>query len=323
MAEPSHPGPGDGRQPGRSIVRRLTAVVAVVGALAIVAALVGTPMESGQAPAFAVPGHLAVLGLDTVIGAGIAFGVLIVIGSIWGLVAAGRPDAPRRRPWWHTAFGLLVFVAVMGAITAWAELGVLEEPLARLNALITLPTDGEADAFADPAGGEQVDPALRQVATVGGAVLVGLLAALWLWWSRPRPFDDESSDGTGVLAAAVDAALSDLDVQTDPRTAILRCYAQLDSALSAAGHGRRTSETPREHRRRTAGMLGPGAQAAAVVVERFERARYAETPITEEDRRQAVAALRDVRAALDVDRDDTDHRTYERPGVRAPGGGRP
>lgn len=287
--------------PRRSALPRVAAVGTVVVAVVTVAAAVGggSGDRSGDATAgVALPPSAVTLGLDALVGAFLAVASVVGALALWALLTSRR--APRRRWPRERAFAaalllgavMLAYVWLLESVDLSAQLGGLTEEWEvneRLEALRT--STDQAEEVAEP---------LRRFAAAAGALVVLALAATWWWRTRApgEPARDRGGARPEPLADAVEAALADIDDEADPRAAILRCYARLSAALAEAGCPRAPAETPREHRQRAAGTLGSGAEAAARLVSRFERARYDASPISEADRRDAVRALREARAAL-------------------------
>lgn len=296
---------GDDPVPRRPfLLGRATAVLVVVGALAVAAAVVGRPADRARGLPVDIPWPALVLGADALVGAVIAAGALLAVATVWALATAPRRRPPGARPWWHTPLALAVLALAILVLSWLTRRGMLAEPLERLAQFRELfgGAAGEPPPGADAPGAPTISEALRSGAVLAGALLVVAGALLLLRRRTHVAGEGEPAPGSGTatarLAEAVDAALEDLDAGADPRQAVLRCYRRLEAALAAAGCPRRRSETAREHRHRAAATLGDGARAAARLVDRFERARYDVAPVGEEDRRAAVAALQDVRAAL-------------------------
>jgi hypothetical protein len=287
--------------PDPSLLRRCVPPIAVIAALAGAAAVVrGGPGMDEQAGGAWSPWGAIVLIVDALTGALAVAGVLVVALAGWALWGAHGTPTNRSRRSLRRTLGTVVVLAVT-PLVVWVlqqvELGgALASLMERVGALAADPA-GTGSPRVDHAPG----PALRLAAAAAGAVLALAAAGAW-WWRDPAVSQGASVQAEDpaptVLQRAVDLALSDLDADSDPRRAVLRCFAHLDAALAQAGCARRMAETAREHGDRAAQLLGPGAEAAARLVERFEHARYGSKPVTEQDRSDALRALRDVRAAL-------------------------
>ncbi|MGH9138378.1 MAG: DUF4129 domain-containing protein [Acidimicrobiales bacterium] len=117
---------------------------------------------------------------------------------------------------------------------------------------------------------------------------------------RPeQPDDDEALVETAdedVDAAAVDAAIEE-SIETllghpDPRLAIRAAYAVLLDALAEAGFGRRSFEAPEEHLTRCLNGLAIEAVPMRTLLRLFAIARFSTHVVTEDDRAEALTALR-------------------------------
>ena len=118
----------------------------------------------------------------------------------------------------------------------------------------------------------------------------------------PRPAPDEAADATAApLAAALAAGERALHEDSDPRAAIIGCYAAMERSLADAGSPAEAADTPAEVlARATAGGL-IRSTSASTLTGLFRRARYSSHPMTEADRETALDALAEVRADLGVE----------------------
>jgi MFS family permease len=132
---------------------------------------------------------------------------------------------------------------------------------------------------------------------LGGGAL-GAAALLGLWRDRFAQASREPAPAP-VLAAAVGAALDDLESERDPRRAVILAYARMERALGEAGVERRPAEAPLEYLRRALGHVLAAGPSAVRLTRLFERARFSPHPIGEPLRQEALDALTDVRAELE------------------------
>ena len=117
--------------------------------------------------------------------------------------------------------------------------------------------------------------------------------------SGPRPAPDEPADPTvPPLVAALAAGERALHEDSDPRTAIIGCYAAMERSLADAGSPPRLADTPAEvlGRATATGLVRPAW--AGTLTGLFRRARYSSHPMTEADRTAAIGALAQVQADL-------------------------
>ncbi|MBI4934086.1 MAG: DUF4129 domain-containing protein [Actinobacteria bacterium] len=109
---------------------------------------------------------------------------------------------------------------------------------------------------------------------------------------EPAPMDEEAAAQTFADTARL---LLDDD---DPRRAVIAAYAALLDGLADAGAPRAPYEAPEEHLHRALDALDIPADASAVVTDLFLLARFSEHPVTDTERRRAVAALQAAERAL-------------------------
>lgn len=212
-----------------------------------------------------------------------------------GAIAA---EAPRIPPWLRALtqlFSLVYFVAI--AYLLWR--GAI--PLAN----VVLRGGG-----ALPAGGIASGPDLGTppplvtwtfAALAIGAGLGALALALWvafgdrlaLWWGEPAV--DERPE---PLVAAVDESLEDLRGESEPRRAIIRCYARFERVAAASGVARRPWSTPMEFMREALGRLPLPRAAVPTLTGLFELARFSHHPLGMPERDRALAALDEIRTAI-------------------------
>lgn len=136
------------------------------------------------------------------------------------------------------------------------------------------------------------------------ALLVGLVAWLVLRW-RGRTSPDEPDEQPAVTlpppASAnpnFERSIEDMIEDPDPRNGILAAYGRLLIGFDEIGLGRMTHEGPQEHLDRALAECSADPVAAKELASWFSLARFSNHPITEEDRRQAVDALRRVTSTM-------------------------
>jgi hypothetical protein len=104
------------------------------------------------------------------------------------------------------------------------------------------------------------------------------------------------------LAEQVDAAIADslqeLELEADPRQAVIAAYARMVASLGAAGVPRQPHETAHEYLDRTLTGLGIEARSARRLTELFQFAKFSDHPVDEGMKRAAVEALGAVRDEL-------------------------
>jgi Domain of unknown function (DUF4129) len=136
------------------------------------------------------------------------------------------------------------------------------------------------------------------LATGLGALAVALWVAfgerLALLWERAR------ADGPPEpLAAAVEESLEDLRAEPDPRRAIIRCYARFERVAARSGVARQPWSTPMEFMRETLRRLPLPSAAVPALTGLFELARFSHHPLGMPERDRALAALHEIRTAIE------------------------
>jgi hypothetical protein len=155
--------------------------------------------------------------------------------------------------------------------------------------ITTLPDQSTQDAVAPPA-----DPGVVPLLVAGLALaaMVGLAVAQLLADRRRRRPPRTPAER---LVELLDDTLEDLEREPDPRAAVIAAWARMERGLAAVGLPRHPAEAPFEY----AGRVLESALARPASVHRltglFERAKFSRHAVGEDDRHQAIAALRAVR----------------------------
>jgi hypothetical protein len=263
---------------------------------------------------------LAVLALLALVAAGSA-------GEEWG---GGLQDRNVSRAVGDYAFTLVVvFIVLTLAIAVWALTGPggapkKERPKRRelLSFALLLLAAAAYLAYADPRPPRPVEP--EQQAAPGAttqiveevepgpertepgvefkwwvAIAVGLAAAgavAYLRLSRDPP--PEPRDAKEELEAVLGQTLDELELDDDPRRAVIQAYVRMEAVLAVHGHARRPHEAPLEYLARVLRELEVRPEAAHALTELFERARFSRHEIDAAMRAEAVASLAAVRDDL-------------------------
>jgi len=142
----------------------------------------------------------------------------------------------------------------------------------------------------------------------GGLALAAGLGALGLalWVAlADRPVHEEEDEPVGAspagpLEAAVDESLEDLRAESDPRRAIVRCYARFERAAADSGHARRPWLTPSEFMHEVLARLSLPRAAVPALTGLFELARFSHHALGPRERDRAVDALHEIRRAMEA-----------------------
>jgi hypothetical protein len=193
-----------------------------------------------------------------------------------------------RRPRRGGNFSLLLPMAAVVLLWLFRDLfglgGGRDDPPAT-----TLPDQSTLDATVPPP-----DPGVVPMVVAGLALaaMIGLAVAQLLAERRRRRPPRTPAER---LVELLDDTLEDLEGEPDPRRAVIAAWARMERGLAAAGLPRHPAEAPFEY----AGRVLEAALARPASVHRltglFERAKFSRHAIGDEDRDEAIAALRAVR----------------------------
>jgi len=142
----------------------------------------------------------------------------------------------------------------------------------------------------------------------GGLALAAGLGALGLalWVAlADRLVREEEEEPVGAipagpLEAVVDESLEDLRAESDPRRAIVRCYARFERAAADSGHARRPWLTPSEFMHEVLARLSLPRAAVPTLTGLFELARFSHHAMGPRERDRAVDALHEIRRAMEA-----------------------
>jgi hypothetical protein len=277
---PGH-GPTNPNGPGRGRRGVLAAAVAVVLLGLVAVGSLRGPLGSGRGrphyPADLIDSLILLLIL-----AMLAAAVLAAIALWTDRRMLGR--RPRR----GGNFSLLLPMAAVVLLWLYRNLfglgGGRDDPPAT-----TLPDQSTLDATVPPPD-PGVVPLL--VAGLALAVMVGLAVAQLLAERRRRRPPRTPAER---LVELLDDTLEDLEGEPDPRRAVIAAWARMERGLAAVGLPRHPAEAPFEY----AGRVLESALARPASVHRltglFERAKFSRHAVGDDDRDEAIAALRAVR----------------------------
>ncbi len=286
-------------------MRTITASAAAVGltaGTALVAIAARAPL-SRSSPIDAASASAPVSALLLVVAGA---GALVLAGLV--LLAPARrrreddePEPEVARPELHWAVKLAVTLfplAIAAAITVALLSGA---KTAHSLPGLALGLRGPGRASSAPAGGTRTGfelpswlpwTVLGLVAAVAIAGAVVLIVVARTEKRRAAETEDEPA------ASAVDAAMSALDSDSDPRRGVIAAYAAMQRTLAEHGLARARSEAPREFLSRVLVASRATEREAATLTGLFEEARFSTHPIPEQARGRARSALGSLRARL-------------------------
>src|SRR5262249_38574489 len=225
---------------------------------------------------------------------------VVMIGGLLGLVylvvkereAFVQQRASKRGP--IKALTFLLILALFGAIFLRLHGHIGTRPFGR-NPAVNAPTTP-----ALPNGGAERAPKLEwpPLLLAGGAA-VAMLAVVGvrsLRRSRSPLVDEFLLDPE--FEELVDATLADLSPETDPRRAIIACYARVERLFASYGLPRDPAEAPLEYLDRVLPELRASGSALRRLTALFEWAKFSEHEVDSSMRERAIDALVDVRDEL-------------------------
>jgi hypothetical protein len=231
----------------------------------------------------------------------LALGALAVLVAAAGVLLLRHPKAARA-PWERripspTAL-ILVVLAACGIAWALAELGAggvppVAFPLPKIRPAVA------RSASHGAGGATNAGPWLAIVLSV--LILAGLAAVGIAHLRARRAVAPAELVPLDPLAAAVEAALLDLEGETDPRRAVIKAYARTEAVLREHGLPRRPSEAPLEYLDRVLRDLGARAGAVDRLTDLFERAAFSQHAVGQEMRDEAVAVFHGLRDELSAE----------------------
>jgi hypothetical protein len=130
----------------------------------------------------------------------------------------------------------------------------------------------------------------------------GVTAAVVVWRRGRRPAVAVAGPDAVAeqLSEVLSETLDDLALERDPRRAVIRAYARMESVLASHGLPRAPPEAPLEYLARVLRELRVRAEAAHALTELFERAKFSQHEIDAAMKEEAIAALARVRDDLEA-----------------------
>ena len=294
-----------GLSPGSAVAGRTggaTRVAAVAVLLAVTVAGLrahGTFSRAAHSAAAGVTG--SALGILVATGEGIAVIAFIIVLAMARPERKKNPDTdePPRPPfpWWAKTLAVLVALAVM--VTPFVVL-FSKKNLKTITAPGQLTRPGVVPTGV--AGRLASTHASTPWPIIAGMVIAVAVVVAMTVWSRRRRYADRSREPSPRLARLLDslaAGHAALTSSTDPRAAIIACYAAMERGFAAAGSAPADADTPAEVLARAADAGIIRSSSPEVLTGLFRRARYSAEPMTSADSGAAASALAQMRADLE------------------------
>jgi multisubunit Na+/H+ antiporter MnhB subunit len=239
--------------------------------------------------------------LVTVLAAGEGIAVIAFIV----VLAMARPQRQKKEdeddlppppfPWWAKVLGVLVALAAL--ITPFAVLftrKAAKKPPIPVPARPVVPLSGSGKLTAPGPG--SIWPLIA-----GMVIAIAVVLTLTILSRRRRARDRRPNRVSRVaaLAEGLAAGSEALKASTEPRAAIIACYAAMERGFAAAGSAPAVADTPAEvlTRATQAGLVR--STSAEALTGLFRRARYSAEPMTSADSDAAASALTQMRADLE------------------------
>jgi hypothetical protein len=272
-------------------------VVAGAGAAGLLVLLVLTAVGSRQEGWRGDGGTLRDVP-HTVIDLAYTLVVLVVIAVGMLLLLRVRRSWPKFQPRpagsWVTVVFLITFAVIVAYVLATTEVGHrLSELLGNAS---RAGQQGNDPAGVEDPGGAGRDPQFQWWLAL--LVAAGAIGGYVWYRRRRRPRSKESRELAEELELVLTETLDDLESEPDPRRAVIRAYARMETVLAAHGLPRNPSEAPLEYLARVLRELHVRAAAAHALTELFERAKFSQHEIDLAMKEEAIAALATVRDDL-------------------------
>jgi hypothetical protein len=207
-----------------------------------------------------------------------------------------------------TSWQMLLSMITSGAVLVFVLIWLVrygdhvEDLLKRLREIGTAPgllAEGTRSLL------RQVDSPMAGYALFGTVLIIyGGLALLALWVlcegrDRMPSVSEQESPQTRRVRRAFTAGLQELRQHTDPRQAIIACYARLEHLLEDYGVPVYDHLTPQEYMGTALQGLDLPLEAFAGLVELFEQARYSLHPLDNAAREAAMTYLETLKTHLE------------------------
>ncbi len=224
--------------------------------------------------------------------------LFVILSRIRRKRRRNNPSAAMPLPWWGRMLAVLLALAVIGGPIVLIY-RALHHPRRRLagSALPAFLHRHAGHLLGSNASGNwafAAGMAFAVLALIIAAVLARRQQAADDWpASRPGKPDRKPS-----LRAALSAGTAALREVTDPRAAIIACYAAMEQNLAGAGAAPAAADTPDEILARAASGGLIRSAAAGELTGLFRQARYGNRDMAESERAAAQGALSRLQADL-------------------------
>jgi Domain of unknown function (DUF4129) len=247
-------------------------------------------------PALSTPQYLTML-LVALAGVGLS----LLASTLQRRRRPRSPEPPREseapKPFWQSVVTLLAWIALVGVGLNWlirhgpelrAFLERIRTEIGALRESLESAAQPVVDQVSSPTAGYALF--ITVVVIYGGIAIV----ALWvLFEDRGYTLGSTSPDDPHIrqVRRAMQAGLRELHEHTDPRQAIIACYARLEYLLEDHGVPAYQHLTPQEYMGTVLRGLDLPLDAFAGLIRLFELARYSVHPLDDAARAAATSHL--------------------------------
>jgi hypothetical protein len=259
----------------------------------------GSGAQTAHAPAV-IGDYLATIAL-----------IVVPIGSLlvlWGLTQSRRLSALEGKTSWRrtlVTFVVLSLLLAAGVFMVDRHGGI---GLFRRNAQQTTPASTTPALTAPKKGRHPHAAPPRRArfrwlpALVLGSVVFGLVVSMAAAAVLRRREGETVEEEAALAAALKDVladSLSDLRAERDPRRAVIRTYARMETTFAAYGVPREQAEAPLEYLARVLDSLRLSAYSVRRLTQLFERAKFSPHEVDAGMKDEAIEALAGLRAELE------------------------
>lgn len=226
----------------------------------------------------------------------------LIIYTLWPSRRRHSDDEPEQvierppTPWWLPWALLLIALAAVGGLTA-ALFVIIDRHggQANLTSPPARPPFGPTGRTGNARGGHTAQPPGFVIHWwIVVAVIAALALVLLVMRLRNNAADDalaSSADDQQVVRRVVVQSLDAVRRERDPRRAVLRAYAVMESSLGERGVARGRAETALEYLGRTLRSLRIDGNPVRRLTSLFERAKFSPHTIDEQMKQEALNAL--------------------------------
>jgi hypothetical protein len=257
----------------------------------------GSGAETGHAPAL-LGDYLATIAL-----------IVIPVGSVlvlWGLTQHRRISAIEGKSNWRRTlitFAALSLLLAVGVFAVDRHGGLFRRETQEQPAAGARIPKKELKKFRRATQRQVHQAHFRWLPVlVLGSLVLGLVVSMGAA-AVIRRREGEAIDEEAALAAALKDVLADslddLRAERDPRRAVIRTYARMETTFAAYGVAREESEAPLEYLARVLDSMRVSVYSVRRLTQLFERAKFSPHAVDAGMKEEALEALAGLRAELE------------------------